>query len=254
MIVRVLNKDEINLMRAAGKAAAELLEYLGTLVKPGVTTQALNDAAESWTTQHGYRSAPLGYAPFGLPPFPGSICTSKNDVVCHGKPSPNEILVEGDIINVDVTPIVEGWHGDTSYTFKVGEVSKEADRLLRTTLECLHLGIDEVKPGAHLGNIGAAIQEHAEEKGYGVVREFVGHGIHQVFHAEPEVRHYGVRDDGVKLEEGMVFTIEPMLNLGACDVVMVDEWIAVTKDGSLSAQFEHTVLVTENGVEILTKT
>lgn len=239
-------------MRAAGRMAAELLDVLGELVKPGVSTQELNDVAEKWTQERGAVSAPLGY-PGGPNAFPRSICTSINEVVCHGIPNTDEVLKEGDIINIDVTPKLEGYHGDTSRTFYVGAVSDETKRLVEVTEECLRRGIAEVKPGARLGDIGAAIQEYAEGQGFSVVKDFVGHGIGKVFHTAPQVPHYGKRGKGARLEPGMCFTIEPMINEGTWEVEILDDgWTAVTADGKLSAQFEHTIYVTENGVEVLT--
>ncbi|MFE4107292.1 type I methionyl aminopeptidase [Almyronema epifaneia] len=251
-VITLLSKREIEKMRQAGRTAAELLDYLAPMVKPGVSTLALNDAAEAWTQKRGYRSAPLGYGPEEMP-FPKSICTSVNEVVCHGIPSAEQILQEGDIINIDVTPIVEGFHGDTSRTFFVGEPSPLAKKLVEVTEECLWRGIRAVKPGARIGDIGAAIQEYAEAAGFSVVRDFVGHGVHRIFHAAPQIPHYGTRGKGKKLRKGMVFTIEPMINEGTYEVeVIADGWTALTRDRKLSAQFEHTVVVTENGVEVLT--
>lgn len=235
-------------MRKACGTAAELLDYLAPMVKPGVSTLELNDAAEAWTQKRGAKSAPLGYHG-----FPKSICTSINEVVCHGIPSADQVLREGDIINIDVTPIVDGYHGDTSRTFLVGEVSLPVKQLVQVTEECLYRGIQAVKPGNRVGDIGAAIQEHAEAEGFSVVRDFVGHGVHRIFHAAPQIPHYGTRGKGKKLRPGMVFTIEPMINMGSYEVeVLADGWTAVTADRRLSAQFEHTIAVTADGVEILT--
>ncbi|RMF26786.1 MAG: type I methionyl aminopeptidase [Cyanobacteria bacterium J083] len=247
--ITLLSRREIEKMRTAGRLAAELLEHLGKMVKPGVTTLEINDEAERWTQAKGAKSAPLGYHG-----FPKSICTSVNEVICHGIPSKKQILKEGDIINIDVTPIVDGYHGDTSKTFFVGKPSEEARKLVEVTEECLRRGIAEVKPGARIGDIGAAIQEYAESFGYSVVRDFVGHGISRIFHTAPQIPHYGVRGKGKKIKPGMVFTIEPMINEGTWEAVMLDDgWTAITKDGKLSAQFEHTIAVTPDGVEILTQ-
>jgi methionyl aminopeptidase len=244
----ILSQREIEKMRRAGRLAAELLQYLEPLVQPGVSTLQLNDEAERWTLQHGAKSAPLGYKG-----YPKSICTSVNEVICHGIPNAKQILKDGDIINIDVTPIVEGYHGDTSKTFLVGNPSPKAQKLVEVTQECLRLGIAEVKPGAKIGDIGAAIQEYAESFGFSVVRDFVGHGISNIFHTAPDVPHYGIRGRGKKLRAGMVFTIEPMINEGTHEAEMLnDGWTAVTSDRLLSAQFEHTIAVTEDGVEILT--
>jgi methionyl aminopeptidase len=244
----LLSAKEIEKMRVAGRFAAELLDHLGSMLKPGITTQALNDEAEKLTQARKAKSAPLGYHG-----FPRSICTSVNDVVCHGIPSKEQVLKDGDIINIDVTPIVDGYYGDTSRTFFVGTPSPEAKALVDVTLECLKIGIKEVAPGKRVGDIGAAIQEHAESFGYGVVRDFVGHGIGREFHIDPQVPHYGRRGTGPRLKPGMAFTIEPMINQGDWrTVVLEDDWTAVTVDGGLSAQFEHTLIVTKDGFEIMT--
>ncbi|MGK7923367.1 MAG: type I methionyl aminopeptidase [Trichodesmium sp.] len=245
----LLSKREIEKMRRAGRLAAELLHYLEPFVKPGVTTLELDEKAESWTQAHGARSAPLGYHG-----FPKSICTSINEVVCHGIPNEKEVLKDGDIINIDVTPIVDGYHGDTSKTFFVGTPSPLAKKLVEVTEKSMYLGIAEVKPGNKIGDIGAAIQEYAEAEGFSVVRDFVGHGVSNIFHTAPQIPHYGIRGKGKKLRTGMVFTIEPMINEGTWEAKVLDDgWTAITKDRKLSAQFEHTVAVTETGVEILTQ-
>lgn len=249
----LLSNRELDKMRRVGRLAAQLLEYLEPLVQPGISTQDLNDAAAHWTEAQGAISAPLGYAPSGLPPFPGSICTSVNHVVCHGIPNPKHILKDGDIINIDVTPILDGYHGDTSRTFFVGTPSPTARRLVDVTQKALMLGIAEVKPGAKVGDIGAAIQSYVEAHGFSVVRDMVGHGVGRQFHTEPQIPHYGIRGKGIKLRPGMVFTIEPMVNEGTYAVkTLGDRWTVITQDRALSAQFEHTVAVTETGVEILT--
>ncbi|AFZ36959.1 methionine aminopeptidase, type I [Stanieria cyanosphaera PCC 7437] len=246
--ITLLSQREIEKMRQAGRLAAELLDHLASMVKPGVSTLEINDEAEKWTQAHGAKSAPLGYHG-----FPKSICTSINEVICHGIPNAKQILQEGDIINIDVTPILDGYHGDSSRTFLVGTPSPEAQRLVEVTEKCLKLGIEAVKPGARIGDIGAAIQEYAEANGFSVVRDFVGHGISHIFHTAPQIPHYGTRGKGKKLKPGMVFTIEPMINEGTWEAVVLDDgWTAITKDGKLSAQFEHTIAVTEDGVEILT--
>lgn len=244
----LLSNRELEKMRTSGRLAAELLNHLEQMVKPGVSTLQLNDEAERWTQAHKAISAPLGYHG-----YPKSICTSVNEVVCHGIPNAKQILTEGDIINIDVTLIVDGYHGDTSKTFFVGTPSPTAKHLVEVTEECLRRGIAEVKPGGRIGDIGAAIQEYAEAQSFSVVRDFVGHGISNVFHTAPEIPHYGTRGKGKRLRAGMVFTIEPMINEGTWEVeVKRDKWTAVTRDRKLSAQFEHTIAVTENGVEILT--
>lgn len=248
--ITLLSQREIDKMRQAGRLAAQLLDHLAPMVKPGVSTLEINDEAEKWTQAHGAKSAPLGYHG-----FPKSICTSINEVICHGIPNAKQILQEGDIINIDVTPILDGYHGDSSRTFFVGTPSPETKRLVEVTEKCLRLGIEAVKPGARIGDIGAAIQEYAEANGFSVVRDFVGHGISHIFHTAPQIPHYGTRGKGKKLKPGMVFTIEPMINEGTWEAVVLDDgWTAITKDGKLSAQFEHTLAVTEDGVEILTLT
>ncbi len=246
--IELMSRNEIEKMRAAGRLAAELLAHLGRMLKPGVTTEDLNVEAERWTQERGAVSAPLGYHG-----FPKSICTSVNEVVCHGIPSKAHVLKAGDIINIDVTPILDGYHGDTSATFFVGEPTPRLKDLVETTRECLRLGIEQVKPGGRIGDIGAVIQELAESKGYSVVRDFVGHGIGRIFHTAPQVPHYGKRGKGRRFEPGMVFTIEPMINVGTWEVEVLDDgWTAITADGKPSAQFEHTLAVTETGVDVLT--
>lgn len=245
----ILSQRELEKMRKAGRLAAQLLQHLESMVKPGVSTLQINDEAERWTQAHGAKSAPLGYKG-----FPKSICTSVNEVVCHGIPNAKQILRDGDIINIDVTLIVDGYHGDTSKTFLVGNPSPKAKKLVEVTEECRRRGIAEVKPGARIGDIGAAIQEYAESQGFSVVRDFVGHGISNVFHTAPDIPHYGTRGKGKRLRPGMVFTIEPMINEGTWEVeVLSDGWTALTRDRKLSAQCEHTLAVTEDGVEILTQ-
>lgn len=240
-------------MRQVGQLAANLLKHLEPMVQPGVSTQVLNDEAERWIKAHGAISATLGYAPPSHPPFTGSICTSINEVVCHGIPNSRQILKDGDIINIDVTPVLNGYHGDTSKMFLVGNPSAVARKLVEVTQESMMRGIAEIKPGARIGDIGAAIQEHAEAHGFSVVRDMVGHGVGRQFHTEPQIPHYGKRGSGLKLRPGMVFTVEPMLNEGTYDLKFLpDRWTVITKDKKLSAQFEHTVAVTDKGVEILT--
>jgi methionyl aminopeptidase len=249
----LMSSREIEKMRQAGRMAAELLSYLEPMVQPGVSTLELNDAAEAWTQARGAKSAPLGYPSGSKNPFPKSICTSVNEVVCHGIPSAKQILRDGDIINIDVTPLLDGYHGDTSRTFFVGEPSPLARKLVEVTEECLWRGIRAVKPGGRVGDIGAAIQEYAEAQGFSVVRSFVGHGVGRIFHTEPQIPHYGTQGRGKKLRQGMVFTIEPMINEGTWEVeTLADQWTAVTLDRKLSAQFEHTIAVTADGAEVLT--
>jgi len=251
-VIFIHSPREQELARAAGKLAANLLNHLETMVKPGVTTKEINDEAERWTQEAGAVSAPLGYVSGGPTPYEHSICTSVNDIICHGQP--NDIpLKDGDLVNIDVTPKLNGWHGDTSRTFLVGECSDLAKSLVETTRKCLELGIRQAKPGKTLGDIGSAIQSHAERSGFSVVRLFVGHGTGRIFHCAPQVAHYGASRTGLKLRPGMIFTIEPMINEGKPGVEMPDDWTAKTIDGKLSAQFEHTILVGESGPEILTK-
>ncbi len=252
--ITLLSKREIEKMRVAGQLAGQLLVHLEQFVRPGVTTLDLNDEAERWTRAHGAKSAPLGYGKEGdRPPFPKSICTSVNEVVCHGIPSRKQVLKNGDVMNIDVTLIIDGYHGDTSKMYFVGEPSDEARRLVEVTYKCRDLGIEQVKPGNRLGDVGAAIQEYAESQGFSVVRDFVGHGISHIFHTEPQVAHYGEWGTGKKLRPGMVFTIEPMINIGGYDVkILRDKWTAITKDRQMSAQCEHTIAVTADGYDILT--
>lgn len=234
-------------MRKAGRVAAELLDYITPFVVPGVTTGKLDQLCEEWTRARGAVSAPLGYRG-----YPKSICTSINHVVCHGIPG-DRALEEGDIVNIDVTPIVDGWHGDTSRMYCVGKVGVKARRLVDVTYEALMRGIAVVKPGATLGDIGHAIQSYVEENRFSVVREFCGHGVGRVFHEPPNVMHFGKPGEGLKLRAGMIFTIEPMVNAGRWETkILSDGWTAVTKDRSLSAQFEHAIGVTEDGCEIFT--
>jgi methionyl aminopeptidase len=250
----LLSARELDKMRRVGQLAARLLDHLEPMVKPGVSTQALDEEAARWMKAHGAVSATLGYAPPGHPPFTGSICTSINEVVCHGIPNSKQILKDGDIINIDVTPILEGYHGDTSRMFLVGNPSATARKLVDVAQEAMMRGIAEIKPGARIGDIGAAIQEYAEANGFSVVRDMVGHGVGRTFHTEPQVPHYGKRGTGLKLRPGMVFTVEPMLNEGTYDLKFLsDGWTVITKDRKLSAQFEHAVAVTPEGVEILTR-
>ncbi|MBI1339668.1 type I methionyl aminopeptidase [bacterium] len=235
-------------MRHAGRLAAECLDMLVPHVKAGVTTASLDDLARTFVTDHGALPACMFYKGYRH-----TICTSINHVVCHGIPGPKP-LKEGDIVNIDVTVIVDGWHGDHSRMFAVGPVKRRAMRLMDTTYECLMRGLAEIKPGATLGDVGAAIQEHAERQHYSVVEAFCGHGLGRVFHDSPNVLHLGKRGKGVVLKPGMMFTVEPMINIGRRDVSLLsDGWTAVTRDRSLTAQYEHSVGVTETGVEIFTQ-
>jgi methionyl aminopeptidase len=253
MAVALKTPEEAARMRTAGRLAADVLDYVAPHVKPGVTTGALNDLCHRYMVEvQGTTPAPLNYAPPGYKPFPKSICTSVNHQVCHGIPG-ERVLKAGDILNIDVTVIKDGFHGDSSRMYFVGEPSIQARRLVEVTYECMWAGIRRVRPGAQLGDLGAAIQLHAEQSGYSVVREFCGHGIGRRFHEDPQILHYGKPGTGLRLEPGMTFTVEPMINAGKAAIrELADGWTIVTKDHSLSAQWEHTVLVTEDGVEVLT--
>ncbi|MDF0604926.1 type I methionyl aminopeptidase [Neisseriaceae bacterium TC5R-5] len=254
MSIQLKNAQDIEKMRIAGRLAAEVLDYITPFIKPGVTTEAIDKLCHDYmVNQQGTIPAPLNYAPDGHIPYPKSVCTSVNHVICHGIPN-EKALKNGDILNVDVTVIKDGYHGDTSRMFYIGEVSEHARRLCRITYECMWRGIEKVKPGAKLGDIGYAIQQLAENSGYSVVQEFCGHGIGKKFHEEPQVVHYGRPGTGLELQAGMIFTIEPMINQGKRHLRMLgDGWTVVTKDRSLSAQWEHTVLVTDSGYEIMTQ-
>lgn len=248
MTVTIKNSEELQKMRNAGRLAAQVLEMIAPYVQSGITTNELNDICHRFITETQQAiPAPLNYHG-----FPKSICTSVNHVVCHGIPNDKK-LKPGDIINIDVTVIKEGFHGDTSQMFYVGEAPAFAQRLVNVTQECLYLGIRMVKPGVHLGDIGAAIQEHAEANRFSVVREYCGHGIGRIFHEDPQVLHYGKPGTGLILEPGMTFTIEPMINAGQRHVrLLPDNWTVITKDHKLSAQWEHTLAVTDDGYEVLT--
>jgi len=250
MNVNIKTPEEIEKMRVAGRLAAEVLEMIEEYVKPGVTTEELDRICHQYITEV-QKAIP---APLNYKGFPKSICTSVNHVVCHGIPSEKKVLKNGDILNIDATVIKDGYHGDTSKMYFVGKPSIAAERLVRVTQECLYKGIEMVRPGARLGDIGHVIQKHAEAHHYSVVRDYCGHGIGRVFHEEPQVLHYGEPGTGLELQAGMTFTIEPMLNQGKYHTrLLPDGWTVVTKDHKLSAQWEHTILVTETGFEVLTK-
>ncbi len=254
MMTLFTEEKDIQGMREAGRLASEVLDHVTPFVKAGISTGELDGICHSYMRDvQKTVPAPLNYQPPGYPPFPAAICTSVNDVICHGIPG-NKILKSGDVVNLDITVITaNGYYGDTSRMFSIGEPSVLAKRLSQITFECLWLGIAQVKPGARLGDIGHAIQMHAEQAGYSVVREYCGHGIGKVFHQDPQILHYGRPGTGEKLNTGMTFTIEPMINAGRRDIrTMPDQWTVKTKDRSLSAQWEHTLLVTEDGVEVLT--
>ena len=245
----IKNSEDIKGMRVAGKLAAQTLEMIGEHVKPGISTGELDKICHDYIVDEiDCIPAPLNYKG-----FPKSICTSINQVVCHGIPSESKILKAGDTLNIDITVIKDGFFGDTSKMFFVGEPSILAKRLIKITQECLYRGIDQVKDGATLGDIGEAIQKHAENNRFSVVREFCGHGIGRIFHDTPQVLHYGKSGTGMRIEEGMTFTIEPMINAGKRNIkILKDNWTVVTKDHKLSAQWEHTLMATRDGCEIFT--
>lgn len=246
-VIKLHGAEGFEGMRKAGRLAAEILDALVPHVVPGVTTEELDDIVRQMTLRAGAVPATLGYRG-----YTHSCCTSINHVICHGIPS-DKRLKDGDIVNIDVTPMLDGWHGDTSRMFLVGDVPVKAKRLVDVTYECLMLGIEQAKPGNHVGDIGHAIQAHAEKHRYGVVRDFCGHGLGQLFHDAPEIVHVGRPGTGPQLRPGMIFTIEPMINIGkAAGKVLEDGWTAVTRDRSLSAQFEHSIGITETGCEIFT--
>lgn len=249
MTITIHSSADFEKMRKAGKLAAEILDYITPFVEVGITTNYLNDLCHKKIIENNAIPAPLNYRG-----FPKSICTSINHVICHGIPS-DKILKNGDILNIDVTVIVDGWHGDTSRMYFVGnDIPIKAKKLTQITYECMMMGIEKVKPEIHLGEIGFVIQNHAEKHGFSVVRDYCGHGIGKVFHAEPSVLHYGKKNSGILLKEGMFFTIEPMINVGTFETLLSkhDGWTVTTRDKSLSAQFEHTIGVTKDGFEIFT--
>ncbi len=254
MSVPLKTAEEIEKMRLAGRLASEVLDFIAPYVKPHVSTEELDALCHQYMVEvQKTVPAPLNYAPPGYQPFPKSICTSLNHVVCHGIPGPRK-LKSGDVLNIDITVIKDGFHGDTSRMFYIGEASLQARRLTDVTYECMWRGIRAIGPGAYLGDIGHAIQSHAEAHGFSVVREFCGHGIGRKFHEDPQILHYGRPGTGIKLYAGMIFTVEPMINAGKAGIrQLADGWTVVTKDHSLSAQWENTVLVTEAGFEVLTR-
>ena len=240
-------KEAFEKTRAAGIIAAGALKEISKIIKPGISTDEIDKVCYEYINDHKAYSAPLFYRG-----FPKSCCTSANHIVCHGIPS-DKILKNGDIVNVDVTAFKDGWHGDTSRMFKIGEISIKAEKLINTTYEAMMKGIKVIKDGIHLGDIGSTIQQHVEAEGFSVVQDFCGHGIGETFHKEPNVLHYGKKGTGEKIKTGMIFTIEPMINLGNYETkTLNDGWTAVTKDKSLSAQFEHTIGVTKDGCEVFT--
>lgn len=247
-MISIKSKREIELMRATSKLASQTLEFIGEYVVPGVNTEKLDKLCHDFIMDNGAYPAPLNYHG-----FPKSICTSKNEVICHGIPSKKDILRDGDILNIDVTTKLKGFHGDTNKTFFVGDVRPEIKKLVDVTYDCMWTGIRQVKPGNQIGDIGGAISELAKKHGYGVVEEYCGHGIGREFHEEPQVVHSAESGTGPVMKPGMTFTIEPMINLGTrhCELLS-DGWTVLTSDRKWSAQFEHTILVTETGYEVLT--
>jgi methionyl aminopeptidase len=249
MSVSIKTPEQIEKMRIAGALAADVLEMIVPHVKPGVTTEELDALCHDYIV-NVQKAIP---ANVGYKGFPKTLCTSVNHVICHGIPTSTKVLKDGDIVNIDVTVIKDGWHGDTSRMYYVGKPDVRAQRLCTVTLEAMLLGIEQVRPGATLGDIGYAIQKHVEGHGFSVVREYCGHGIGQIYHEDPQVLHYGHKGVGLRLEKGMTFTVEPMVNAGKPQTrLLPDGWTVVTRDHSLSAQWEHTVTVTDTGVEILT--
>lgn len=246
-MIIIKNKDEIEAIRRSGRLAARTLDFAAEKLKPGITTGQLDKQIHDFIRDHGAVPATLGYRG-----YPASSCISINEVVVHGIPG-SRVVQEGDLVKIDVTTILDGYYGDTARTFCVGRVSPEAEKLATATEKSMYLGIAEIRSGARLGDIGAAVQEHVEPLGFSVVRDFVGHGVGREFHEEPNVPHFGRRGSGLRLKAGMVFTVEPMINQGVWNVeILADNWTAVTIDGKLSAQFEHTVAVTDDGYDILT--
>lgn len=255
MAITIKTAADIEGMRVAGRLAAQVLEMIAPHVRPGITTAELDERCHAFIVDE-QKAVPANVGYGGAPgriPFPATICASVNNVICHGIPSSAKQLKDGDIVNVDVTVIKDGWHGDTSRMFIVGEGSVLARRLVETTREAMYRGIRAVKPGATLGDVGHAIQTYAESQRFSVVREYCGHGIGRIYHEDPQVLHYGQPGTGMRLETGMTFTIEPMINAGARHTrLLPDGWTVVTRDRSLSAQWEHTIAVTETGFEVLT--
>ena len=247
-MISIKSSREIELMRLTCKLAKETMEYIAPFVKVGVSTEELNILCHNYIIKHGATPSPLNYHG-----FPKSICTSVNEVICHGIPSKDIVLKNGDIVNIDITTYLNKFHGDTNKTFFVGDVSPEIKKLVEVTYQCTRLGINQVRPGGRIGDIGAVIEEFAHSHGYSVVEDYCGHGIGREFHEEPQVVHFGKRNTGPEMKPGMTFTIEPMINIGEKECkTLRDGWTVVTKDKKWSAQFEHTILVTPDGFEILT--
>ncbi|GCF11490.1 type I methionyl aminopeptidase [Dictyobacter arantiisoli] len=260
MAVLLKSRKEVDNLREAGRLVAETFEVLRPYVKPGVSTDELDKIAEDYIRgknaiplYKGYGAHPGGHGRPAVPPFPGTICASVNEVICHGIPSTDKILQDGDIIGVDIGVLLNGWSGDSCMTYGVGNVSAEAQRLMDVTRKCMDLGIEQARHGNRLGDIGAAIQTYAEAQGFSVVRDLVGHGIGRSLHEDPNVPHYGRPHTGLRIQRGMVFTIEPMINIGTYETkTLPDRWTIVTADGKLSAQYEHSLAITDGAPEILT--
>ncbi len=251
--IPIKTDEEIEQMRIACRLAADVLDHIAPHIQAGVSTDHINSLCHDYIIEHDAIPAPLNYTPPGHQPYPKSVCTSLNHQVCHGIPSEARFLKDGDILNIDVTVIKNGWHGDTCRMFSVGQLSRKAEHLCSAAQKCLWLGIGAVRQGAHLGDIGHAIQKYAQSQGYSIVRDFCGHGLGRKFHEPPQILHYGNLGEGATLKKNMVFTIEPMINAGRAAVkVLSDGWTVVTRDRCLSAQWEHTVRVTEDGYEVLT--
>ena len=253
MAIILKSPDEIEQLRVAGRIVAETYAQLDPYIVPGVTTIELDRRAEQFIRKHGAKPMYKGYTPPGRTPFPGTICVAINDVIVHGPPRKKQVLRQGDIVGIDIGALYEGWIGDACRTYAVGRVDDESARLMRVTDRCLWLGIEQARPGNRIGDIGAAIQEFAEREGFSVVREYCGHGVGRALWEEPSVPHRGTRGTGFQFREGMVFTIEPMINAGRPETrLLSDGWTVVTADGSRSAQYEHTIALTRNGTEVLT--
>ncbi|GAC1385948.1 MAG: type I methionyl aminopeptidase [Herpetosiphon sp.] len=257
MAITLKSRKEIELLHAAGQLVAETFALLREHVRPGVSTGELDRRAEEFILKHGAEPVYKGYVPRGsrgLMPFPGTICASVNDVICHGIPDDRQLLKDGDVIGIDIGVRLKGWVGDSCVTFAVGSVDERTQHLLDTTQRCLQLGIEQAQAGKRLGDIGASIQQHAEGEGFSLVREYTGHGVGRKLHEEPTVLHYGTRGTGQRLISGMVFTIEPMINAGSAETRLAEDgWTVRTDDGARSAQYEHTIVVTDNGPLVLTR-
>jgi methionyl aminopeptidase len=248
-MITIKSAREIEVMREACKMASKTLHFLGQNLRVGMSTDEINTMCHNYTINRGGKPATLNYHG-----FPKSLCTSRNEVICHGIPSPKEFLKDGDIINLDVTTLYKGFHGDTNRTFLVGNVKPEIKKLVEVTHQCMMAGISVCRPGARVGDIGAAIEEMAHDNGFSVVHEYCGHGIGRIFHEEPQITHFGKKGTGVEMRPGMTFTVEPMINFGKRHCKLLDDgWTVITKDKSWSAQFEHTIHITESGYEILTQ-